>query len=100
MQPNLKVKYLVAIGLVLLLGADLVAGDKDKSGPYAAYQLGIVPTTEKITLDGILDEKIWSIADKADDFTLNFPNDTMPASAQTEVMITYDKQNLYEPALL
>lgn len=94
------VKYLIIIALSLFGISLLKANDKDKAGPFAAYQLRVSQTEEEIKLDGILDESIWSTAERADDFMLNFPNDTMPASAKTEVMVTYDKQNLYIAAIL
>ncbi len=98
-------KYLIIIGLSLLSSFLLNANDRDKSGkdksePFAAYQLSATRIDEEIKLDGILDEAIWQTADKADGFMLNFPNDTMAPSAKTEVMVAYDDQNLYITAVL
>jgi len=50
---------------------------------------------EQITIDGKLDETVWSEADKASDFIQNFPTDTLRATSQTEISITFDDQFLY-----
>ncbi len=60
-----------------------------------AYQLSVKKTTEQITIDGKLDEKVWSEAEKAKDFTQNFPVDSILATSQTEVSVTFDDQFLY-----
>ncbi len=64
------------------------------------FSLDIKKTDEKITLDGVLDEEIWSQSQIAGDFMLNFPNDTLPPTVQTDVMMTYDDKNLYISAIL
>lgn len=58
----------------------------------------ITRTSEQITIDGILDEKVWSNAEKLDDFYQFFPFDTSKAVSKTEVRITYDNRNLYVSA--
>jgi hypothetical protein len=50
---------------------------------------------EKITLDGNLDEKIWSIAESASDFWQFFPSDTAKAHQKTNIRFLYDDTNLY-----
>ncbi len=59
------------------------------------YRLHALPVTEKITIDGVLDERAWSMAEVARDFRRILPIDTGLARAQTEVMIAYDRENLY-----
>ncbi len=51
-------------------------------------------------LDGILQEAIWQRADKARDFWQFSPNDSIPALNKTEVMMSYDAENLYIGAML
>ncbi|MDN5199845.1 DUF5916 domain-containing protein [Fulvivirgaceae bacterium BMA10] len=52
-----------------------------------------------INVDGVLDEEAWQIADKAGDFYQNFPTDSLPATADTEVMLTFDDNYLYIAAV-
>ena len=59
------------------------------------YQLNVRRTTETITIDGKLDEATWQQTDKADNFIQNFPTDSLLATSQTEVMITFDDDFLY-----
>ena len=59
------------------------------------YQLSVKKTTEEIIIDGKLDEKVWSEADKANNFIQNFPTDSLKATSQTEVSVTFDDQFLY-----
>ena len=62
-------------------------------------QVNIAEATEKITLDGVLDDPDWQLADKADNFHERLPFDTLLSRARTEVMLTYDKQFLYVGAI-
>ncbi len=59
------------------------------------YRLHALPVQEEIHIDGVLDEKAWSMAEVARDFRRILPIDTGLAWAQTEVMIAYDRENLY-----
>jgi hypothetical protein len=54
-----------------------------------------VRITEKITLDGKLDEPAWRLAPAAKDFIQLRPNNGAPAREQTEVRVLYDDDNLY-----
>ena len=44
---------------------------------------------------GITDEEPWTIAERAANFHRVLPTDTGYAASQTEVMVTYNKSNLY-----
>jgi hypothetical protein len=48
-----------------------------------------------INPDGVLDEAIWSKTEKMKGFSQYFPNDTLKANYQTEIMMVYDDKNLY-----
>ncbi len=52
-------------------------------------------TTDKIQLDGILDEQIWSIAESAGEFQQYFPSDKVPAQYQTDIRMLTDDATLY-----
>jgi hypothetical protein len=58
------------------------------------------PTTEKITLDGLLDEAIWSTADSLDGFIQSQPDAGRAATERTVVRIVYDDRYLYVGARL
>jgi hypothetical protein len=59
------------------------------------FQLHIQPTTDKIKIDGILDEPVWATTDVAKNFVKKFPNDIGEPKRQTEVRFTYDNENIY-----
>jgi hypothetical protein len=61
--------------------------------------LHINKITEAINLDGILDEKIWKNAEKADDFQIRYSPDTSKVILQTEAMMAYDDNYLYIAAI-
>jgi hypothetical protein len=62
-------------------------------------QLTIKQTSEKIAVDGVLNEPVWQTTQKADNFWQNFPYDTCLAVSKTEVSVTYNTQNLYISAI-
>ncbi|MGD1945470.1 MAG: DUF5916 domain-containing protein [Croceivirga sp.] len=55
----------------------------------------IVQAKGTITVDGIMNEPDWSVAAVATDFQQYFPSDSILAKVQTEVRMTYDKNQLY-----
>ncbi len=59
------------------------------------YSLLVKKSREKIVVDGALTDKAWLTADRAKGFTQNFPTDTLQATSQTEVMVSYDDEYLY-----
>jgi hypothetical protein len=59
------------------------------------YRINISQTGEPMRIDGVLDEKSWQASDKAENFIPVTPIDTGLAIAQTTVLITYDKSNIY-----
>jgi hypothetical protein len=50
---------------------------------------------EPPTLDGRLDDEVWTEAARVTDFVQRNPVEGAPATEQTEVFIAYDSQNLY-----
>jgi len=59
------------------------------------YHISIIETDKPIKVDGILDEETWQKAERTGKFQRVTPTDTGFAIAQTEVMLTYDRSNLY-----
>lgn len=58
-------------------------------------QIRIKQATDKIILDGLLNEETWKNADLASDYQQNFPSDDVAAQAITEMYFTYDDKFLY-----
>jgi hypothetical protein len=65
------------------------------------YQLHITRTSEKISVDGELNEAIWSQAEKAENFWMSYPMDGIHSDKGngTSVMMTYDETNIYVAAI-
>ena len=58
-------------------------------------KLSIRPSLSPILIDGQILEPSWQEADVADRFTTNMPYDSLPASAATEVRMSFDQDFLY-----
>jgi hypothetical protein len=50
---------------------------------------------DEITIDGVLDEKSWAKSEKAKAFYMQYPADTSLSKTKTEVMMTFDDDNIY-----
>jgi hypothetical protein len=90
------IKYcrLIAIfAIITIVNISLFAQSKNINRDN--YSIHIIKTEEEINIDGLLDEEIWSKAEKAGNFHRVTPTDTGYALAQTEVMLAYDKLNIY-----
>jgi len=59
------------------------------------YELYIQQTNNPIKLDGVLDEPAWQAGKASGKWRQNFPNDSLLATGQTEMYMTYDDDNLY-----
>ena len=55
----------------------------------------VTTTSEKITIDGVLDEAIWSSAPKIGDLIQRQPDTGEAPSERTEVILLHDADNLY-----
>jgi hypothetical protein len=87
----------VASKVVLCLLYILPASAKDIDYETARLEKRLHPTkiTDKITIDGRLDELVWTDAPRASEFTQREPEEGEQASEQTEVRVLYDQENLY-----
>ncbi len=61
----------------------------------AQPHITIQKSTGPITLDGNLDEPDWVVADVATNFQQQFPSDSVQATGQTEIRLTYDEKFIY-----
>ena len=64
-------------------------------GQPSKKNISITKTTEKITLDGILNDKAWSNSSVAQSFLNQWPKDVGLAELQTKVYLTHDDNFLY-----
>ena len=79
----------VLSGIVLLVcSVPLFCQTSDKS-------FTVKKIDETITLDGVLDEDFWKIAESANEFQQNFPSDSVLASQKTDIKMVYDNTTLY-----
>jgi hypothetical protein len=63
------------------------------------YQITAKKISQKIQIDGELDEEIWQNTEKAKDFFQSFPYDSSFALSKTEAMIAYDADYIYIAAI-
>jgi len=73
----------------------LHAQDGTKIGQTIYPDIHLKKTTEKIVLDGQLNEAAWFKANGASDFWQFFPADSSKAGGETEIYMTYDEDYLY-----
>src|SRR5437762_6246139 len=57
--------------------------------------LHAVRTSEKIVIDGVLNDKTWESAPPATEFTQRDPNEGKAPTEKTELRIAYDDANIY-----
>jgi hypothetical protein len=85
--------------LVLWVAAATVASAQavqiDHDAVRATRIVTAVRVRETMTLDGRLDEPMWTEAAPATDFIQKFPNNGAPSTERTEVRFLYDDDNLY-----
>lgn len=94
----LSSKKFFLFSLSLLYGGILLYS-QEKAVNRDKYRINISRTSEEMKIDGLLDEKSWQNSQKAENFIPVTPIDTGLAIAQTTVIITYDKTNLYIGAI-
>ena len=73
-------------------------GNNNDPAPQEEYQIHINRTSEKIVIDGQLNEATWQQSEVASDFWMSFPVDDKKAELKTEVQVTYDGNFLYVAA--
>lgn len=64
------------------------------------YTLNIDKAKGKIVLDGLLDEKDWSLAAQTEDFFLSRPYDSSYATSQSEFKMLFDDEFIYISAVI
>jgi len=84
---------------LFFLSGEILLYSQEKAVNRDKYRINISRTSEAMKIDGVLDEKSWQVSEKAENFIRVTPVDTGFAIAQTSVVITYDKSNIYVGAV-
>lgn len=79
----------------LLAPLDLNAQTLTVPSPAGRRQMTAVRADGPMTIDGVLDEPVWSQAPPATDFIQSDPAEGQPATEATEVRVAYDEDYLY-----
>ncbi len=98
MQKNPDRHVLKILNLLLLIwlcGFPSTAGASDDYVPVYHPKLVIHRAASSIKIDGELQDAGWQGAAKADNFAEHNPGDQTKPDVDTEVLITYDDENLY-----
>ncbi len=83
----------VVVISILIAGLIPAAGQNTPSRPIRTIQA--VPSSEKIVVDGILNDKVWESAPPAIEFTQKDPDQGQPPTERTELRVAYDDTNIY-----
>ncbi len=81
--------------LIFLFAISIVSIGQNTPVNRADFRLQAQETDQDIEIDGILNEPVWSKAEKTSPFYRITPIDTGYAKAQTEVMVAYDDDFIY-----
>ncbi len=87
--------FLLLLLCLLWVAPDSIAKDINYETARLEKQLRAVKITDKITIDGRLDESVWADAPKATEFIQREPNEGESISERTEVRVLYDSDNIY-----
>ncbi|MGZ8557168.1 MAG: DUF5916 domain-containing protein [Chitinophagaceae bacterium] len=82
-------KYLFSI----LLSSGIIASHAQKKNNQ--FELHILNTTIPVVIDGAMNDAAWQQAETTGGFFMVTPMDTSKARVNTEVKMSYDKENLY-----
>jgi hypothetical protein len=89
MISGLIYRRLLAVALLACCWTKGILGAPEENTLTAVY------VDSPIVIDGILDEREWTLAPAAADFTQKEPREGQPATEPTEVRLLYDDENLY-----
>src|SRR5688572_24682670 len=88
--------WIHVIGFVLATSLSALAQQPSgENGARRAVEAARLAGGESITLDGRLDEPVWTRAWPAADFVQIDPNNGTPATEPTEVRLAFDGNALY-----
>jgi hypothetical protein len=88
--------------LIMMVSFPVILSAKTQPGVKPTHlNYSVHPTTEAITIDGVLSEPVWSEVEVTTGFWMSYPVDdrAVEEKLQTEVRITSDQQYLYIAAV-
>jgi hypothetical protein len=85
--------------VILFIPVMQISSGQSKAINRGKYTIHINEVSDKINIDGLLDEETWKSAEKTGKFQRVTPTDTGYAKAQTSVMVSHDESNIYVAAL-
>jgi hypothetical protein len=91
-------KYLVLLPGIILVSISLFA-QETFNPPSSPPEIRVTRTTDKILIDGLLQEDAWKSAETITDFVQYEPRQGEKPSFQTEFRILYDDKNIYFSAV-
>lgn len=97
-KPLTCVVVTVAIGMLSVTCA--THGQIPSSSTDQSKVVEIARVTTPPRLDGVLDDEAWLMATSINDMHQYFPLDHVPATEETEILLSYDKDFLYIGARL
>lgn len=89
---NLCIRWITALCL-LSAGVEAEQADAAPPGERPHYHAG--RAAQPVDVDGVLDEPAWAQALAVELAYETFPGKNLPAAARTEMLVTYDEDNLY-----
>jgi hypothetical protein len=102
MKDLCRIVMLLFLPMTLIVGVGILHAQNEYPIPESEYDAlratriaRAVRVNEEITIDGMLDEGAWQLAEPATDFLQILPDTGFPAGVRTEVRFIYDDENLY-----
>ena len=93
---SLTVVFFIAIINTVSFSSEKNVVDKNNLvGPNGKRMINAVRATNKIKIDGLLDDTAWQTANFQGNFLQREPNEGEPATEKTEIGILYDDKNIY-----
>jgi hypothetical protein len=87
------IRFAISSLLVLLLAGAALADDSWNPIPFP--EMTVQRTDREINIDGVIDPAEWADAARAEQFVEHQPGDQVRPHVDTEVLVTYDRDNLY-----
>ncbi|MBK5256869.1 MAG: carbohydrate binding family 9 domain-containing protein [Vicinamibacteria bacterium] len=83
--------------LLLAISVTPIVADTLQSGRSIEGRLSTIATrtATEVKLDGVLDDEVWKVAKPVSGFVQSEPQESAPASEDTEVRIAFDADSLY-----
>lgn len=99
---NTKMTYKSLVPIILFIVLQFNASASAVTSPAARdkKRAEAVRVTQRIHIDGLLDEAAWQESVPATDFIIYSPHNGVPSSFKTEVKIMYDDDALYIGAMM